>query len=84
MLLLLPFASWSWDEVLTFCSFFGDQEGPFNLHLVSIAALRTERYMDYPDDEEAAEEMDEKFGYHRPSSRGWFGWLTSCLGFNRR
>lgn len=70
--------------MLTFLSFFGDQEGDFSLKLVSIAALRTERYMDNPDDGADSEEIDEKFGFRRQSGGGWFGWLTSCLGFSRR
>jgi hypothetical protein len=68
-----------------FCSFFGDQEGAFALNLVSIAALRTERYLDEPDDECIDDFLYEKAAAEASSSgqagerRGWFSWLTSCL-----
>lgn len=67
--------------VLTLLSFFGEQEGDFELGVLSIAALRTERYSDNPDDENENEEFDEKTGVHRQRRRrGLFGWLTGCLG----
>ncbi|KAJ5885155.1 hypothetical protein N7495_009665 [Penicillium taxi] len=63
-------------------SFFGGQEGDFELNVVSISALRTERYRDEPwveVDEKAAFEQEEALALvQRPS--GWFGWLSSCLG----
>ncbi|KAJ5111126.1 hypothetical protein N7532_001661 [Penicillium argentinense] len=63
-------------------SFFGEQEGSFELDIVSIAALRTERYMDFPEEEDFHDDMDEKSGAAQPSRArgGWFGWLFSCLG----
>jgi hypothetical protein len=68
-----------------FYSFFGDQEGAFSLNIVSIAALRTERYLDEPDDEYVDNFLYEKSAAEGASSRqtggrrGWFSWLTSCL-----
>lgn len=68
--------------MLTLLSFFGEQDGDFELGVLSIAALRTERYSDNPDDENENEEFDEKTGVHRQRRRrGLFGWLTGCLGF---
>lgn len=66
-----------------FYSFFGEQEGDFELGIVSIAALRTERYLDNPGEEDLDEDLDEKSGAYRQDRRrrGWFGWLTACLGF---
>ncbi|KAJ5726184.1 uncharacterized protein N7483_007541 [Penicillium malachiteum] len=58
-------------------SFFGDQEGSFELGVISIAALRMGRYRDNPQEDE--EEFDEKEDWSRRRS-GWFSWLTSCLG----
>lgn len=66
--------------MLTVLSFFGDQDGDFELGVVSIAALRTERYSDNPDEENQDEEFDEKTGAGRRRRQGWFGWLTKCLG----
>jgi len=66
--------------VLTVLSFFGEQDGGFELGLVSIAALRTERYTDNPD-EEQDEGLEEKIGAYRQRHRGLFGWLAGCLGF---
>ena len=66
-------------------SFFGDQEGAFALNLVSIAALRTERYLDEPDDQSVDEVFYEKSKEESAQSsgperrQGWLGWLTSCL-----
>ncbi|KAJ5153263.1 uncharacterized protein N7482_009741 [Penicillium canariense] len=67
-------------------SFFGEQEGAFSLNIVSIAAMRTERYLDEPDDDYIDNVMNEKSATTTASRqagrcRGWFGWLTSCLGF---
>ncbi|KAJ5119917.1 hypothetical protein N7448_010586 [Penicillium atrosanguineum] len=62
-------------------SFFGEQDGDFELGVVSIAALRTERYSDDPDEENQEEEFDEKTGADRRRRRGLFGWLSGCLGF---
>lgn len=73
--------------VLTFLSsFFGEQSGDFELGIVSIAALRTERYLDHPGNEEEEEEdyvyLDEKDDVRQERrSRGLFGWLSTCLGF---
>ncbi|CAI7574514.1 unnamed protein product [Penicillium pancosmium] len=63
-------------------SFFGDQEGPFELGIISIAAVRTERYLDDPDGEDLNEYMDEKSGAgrHTRRRRGWFGGLFRCFG----
>ncbi|KAJ6111930.1 hypothetical protein N7523_007991 [Penicillium sp. IBT 18751x] len=61
-------------------SFFGEQDGDFELGVVSIAALRTERYSDNPDEESQEEEFDEKTDADRRGRRGLFGWLTRCLG----
>ncbi|KAJ5220066.1 hypothetical protein N7468_009270 [Penicillium chermesinum] len=60
-------------------SFFGGQEGPFELGITSIAALRTERYLDHPE-EEPDEYFDEKLGAFVQRRPTWFGWFTSCLG----
>lgn len=67
--------------MLTVSSFFGEQHGDFELGVVSIAALRTERYSDNPDEENQEDEFDEKTGHDRRGRRGFFGWLTGCLGF---
>lgn len=50
---------------------------------MSIAALRTERYLDHPDDEDVDDGLDEKDGSFRQERgrRGLFGWLSACLGF---
>lgn len=66
-----------------FFSFFGEQQGDFELGIVSIAALRTERYLDHPEEEEDYLVVDEKDGVSRqePRRRGLFGWLSACLGF---
>ncbi|KAJ5668256.1 uncharacterized protein N7477_006826 [Penicillium maclennaniae] len=61
-------------------SFFGEQDGDFELGVVSIAALRTERYSDNPDEASEEEEFDEKTDADRRGRRGLFGWLTRCLG----
>ncbi|KAJ5198095.1 uncharacterized protein N7498_007212 [Penicillium cinerascens] len=62
-------------------SFFGEQEGDFELGVLSIAALRTKRYSDNPDEENENDEFDEKTGVHGQRRRqGLFGWLTGCLG----
>ncbi|KAF7718773.1 Uncharacterized protein PECH_004240 [Penicillium ucsense] len=66
-------------------SFFGGQEGAFSLNIVSIAALRTERYLDEPDNESIDEVLYEKSKEEdtpnsaRERRQGWLGWLTSCL-----
>jgi hypothetical protein len=67
--------------VLTVLSFFGEQDGDFELGLVSIAALRTERYSDDPDVKNEDENLDEKTDAYHRRRRGLFGWLTGCLGF---
>ena len=67
--------------MLTVSSFFGEQAGDFELGVVSIAALRTERYSDNPDEQDQEEDFDEKAGADRRVRRGLFGWLTGCLGF---
>jgi hypothetical protein len=63
-------------------SFFGDQEGPFELGIISIAAVRTERYLDDPEGEDLNGYMDEKSGAERQTQkrRGWFGGLFRCFG----
>lgn len=65
--------------VLILTSFFGDQEGQFELGITSIAALRLERYMDHPENEDN-EYFDEKLGAFVQQRPTWFGWFTSCLG----
>lgn len=69
-------------DVFSGTSFFGDQEGPFELGIISIAAVRTERYLDDPDGEDLNEYMDEKSGAgrHTRRRRGWFGGLFRCFG----
>lgn len=69
-------------DVFSGTSFFGDQEGPFELGIISIAAVRTERYLDDPDGEDLNEYMDEKSapGKHTRRRRGWFGGLFRCFG----
>ncbi|KAJ5918242.1 hypothetical protein N7454_010617 [Penicillium verhagenii] len=63
-------------------SFFGDQEGPFELGIVSIAAKKNERYLDCPEDVRDGDEefLDEKVAWGRSGRVGWFAWLTSCFG----
>lgn len=67
-------------------SFFGEQQGDFELGIVSIAALRTGKYLDHPGEEEEDDDdyvyLDEKEGAFRQErrSRGLFGWLSACLG----
>ncbi|KAJ5594289.1 uncharacterized protein N7459_000497 [Penicillium hispanicum] len=63
-------------------SFFGDQEGAFSLSILSIAAVRTERYLDDPVEENPAY-VNDKMDASKAKRRGWFRWLTSCLGFRR-
>ncbi|KAJ5288845.1 hypothetical protein N7478_001875 [Penicillium angulare] len=55
-------------------SFFGEQEGDFELGIYSISALRGVR--------RGGEEFDEKVEWAREGKRerGWFSWLSSCLG----
>lgn len=66
------------------CSFFGEQSGDFELGIVSIAALRTERYLDHPEEDGEEEDyvyLGEKDGAGQERrSRGLFGWVTACLG----
>ncbi|KAJ5549014.1 hypothetical protein N7513_006248 [Penicillium frequentans] len=68
-------------------SFFGDQEGPFELGIVSISGLRLDKHSAQADsvhrdeedeDEEIFDEKDVAWGRKRRS--GWFSWLSSCLG----
>ncbi|KAJ6114812.1 hypothetical protein N7486_000590 [Penicillium sp. IBT 16267x] len=62
-------------------SFFGDQEGPFKLGIVSISAVRNERHLVRPDEEDEGEVFDEKLvAWGRERRSGWFSWLSSCLG----
>lgn len=66
-----------------FSSFFGEQEGPFELDIISIAAVRTERYLDDPNGEVSNEYVDEKqsgLGKYSRRHRGWFGGLFRCFG----
>ncbi|KAJ5692373.1 hypothetical protein N7462_001796 [Penicillium macrosclerotiorum] len=64
-------------------SFFGEQQGSFFLNVVSIAALRTDRYMDEPAEDGDGlineKQIHEVFSWPA-RRRGWFAWLTSCLG----
>jgi hypothetical protein len=48
-----------WRVVLTLFSFFGDQEGPFELGIVSISAVRNEKQI-HPHEEDGEEVFDEK------------------------
>lgn len=61
-------------------SFFGGQEGDFELNVVSISALRTNTYRDEPwvEVDEKAVLEEETRALQRPA--GWFAWLGSCLG----
>ncbi|KAE8349596.1 complex I intermediate-associated protein 30-domain-containing protein [Aspergillus coremiiformis] len=63
-------------------SFFGTQEGPFSLDILSIAALRFKQYRDYQEDDEDYVVVDEKSGEESnpPKSRGWFSGLRECCG----
>lgn len=57
-------------------SFFGRQEGSFELGIFAIAAVRG--YRDDPEEfGELGEEIDEKM---RERRTGWFSWLGACLG----
>ncbi|KAJ5233961.1 uncharacterized protein N7469_005727 [Penicillium citrinum] len=64
-------------------SFFGEQEGPFELDIISIAAVRTERYLDDPNDENLDQYMNEKQDSMRSfrGRRGWLGSIFRCFGF---
>jgi hypothetical protein len=69
-------------EVLTACSFFGDQEGDFKLGIRSIAAVKKEEsaYRDDPDMRRSMEGEDEKRYPPIPAKQGWLGWLIGyCL-----
>lgn len=71
------------------CSFFGDQEGDFELVINSIAAAKTPKQdvaadfsTPYRDDPMREQTMtsDEKAA-PAPSRRGgWLGWLLGCIG----
>jgi hypothetical protein len=67
--------------VLTTGSFFGDQEGDFELGIRSIAAVKKESaYRDDPDMRRSMDGVDEKSRPLIPARKGWFGWLIGyCL-----
>jgi hypothetical protein len=59
-------------------SFFGEQEGDFELVIGSISAVKEEvesRYRDDPDAETSMEGVDEKRHSIVPARQGWLGWI---------
>jgi hypothetical protein len=61
------------------CSFFGEQEGDFELTIRSIAAVKkgseSAPYRDDPEIRSSLEGVDEKWGRPVPARQGWFDWL---------
>lgn len=68
--------------MLTACSFFGDQEGDFEMVIRSIAAVKKEdsAYRDDPHTRRSMEGVDEKRRSPGQARQGWFSWLIGyCL-----
>ncbi|KAJ5652188.1 hypothetical protein N7507_009614 [Penicillium longicatenatum] len=62
-------------------SFFGEQEGPFELGIVSISAVRNEKQIQSHEEDDEEEVFDEKLvAWGRERRSGLFSWLSSCLG----
>ncbi|KAE8153118.1 complex I intermediate-associated protein 30-domain-containing protein [Aspergillus avenaceus] len=65
-------------------SFFGKQEGEFQLDIVSISAFRVKHYRDDPEDEDY-EIIDDKmeddvYSPDNPKRQGWLSWFGGCCG----
>lgn len=60
------------------CSFFGRQEGEFTLGVVSIAALRMERYLDDPDGEKIPVLDEKRNALDSKENGSWLEWLAGC------
>lgn len=64
--------------MLRVSSFFGKQQGDFSLRIISISALRVDRYFDDPDEGESL--FDEKLDtLETREPEGWLRWLAGCF-----
>ncbi|KAJ5116211.1 hypothetical protein N7456_000559 [Penicillium angulare] len=61
-------------------SFFGEQEGDFELGIYSISALRGARRVEEEEEEEFDGKDECQWARGEKRERGWFSWLGSCIG----
>lgn len=70
-----------YELILRVSSFFGKQQGDFDLRVVSIAAVRTDRYVDDPYGEDAFISNEKSESLEAKEPEGWLRWLMGCFGW---
>lgn len=61
--------------ILRDSSFFGEQQGDFSLQIASIAAFRTDHYMDNPYNEDVSISNEKSETLETRGPTGWLRWL---------